>query len=153
MKPMENMTPEELFVEAGAVRKQIVSSAEKLGRIYMLMYAHVRKNPTEYSSTFVSISNAGKRFAGSVVHGAKRTEVVDRVLEATRTAIREAAEFEAQRKKRDEDRKARAEKQKKQQSERRPDVYGVFVSSNEITYDQTPIDNLGSDLDALYGEE
>jgi hypothetical protein len=151
MKAVEFMTPEELFVEASRIRQQIVTSAEKLGQVYTLLYTQVRKNPSDLTNTFVNISNAGKRFAGSVVLGAKRTEAVDRALANTKKALLEAKEQERLREEREERRRAQKEAAARAKAQR-SDPYGVFTSSNEIPYDQTP-DDLGSDLDALYGEE
>lgn len=151
MKSIDSMSPDELFAEAGRIRKQIVTSAERLHKVCDLMYNHVRRHPSELTSTFVNISNAGKRFAGSVVQGAKRTEAVDRILEVNRKTIRFAKEQEAKR-------RAEVEQRNEERKLKRlsnTDVYGLFTSSNEDGLIEHMITqgDVSSDLNELYGEE
>jgi len=140
-----------LFKEASKLRREMVASAEKLHRVYGLMYAKARRNPAEDATpNYVAISNAGRRFAGSVVQGAKRTEAVDRALFNTKKNAREAQERKEIQERREADSSRRAAK-----AQTTRDVYGLFESSDT----EAVIDSLlarstvSADLNDLYGDD
>jgi hypothetical protein len=151
MKQIDSMSPDELFAEAAKTRKQIVAQAEQLTRICGLMYAHARRHQTELSSTYVNISNAGRRFAGSVLQGARRTDALDRILDTNRHAIRDAHERETKR--------AAEEIRRKEVKLARQtaghDRYEIFRSSNKDDSVDHMIaqSDMSSDLNDLYGVE
>lgn len=161
---LDSMQPEALFQEASRLRKEIVSSAERLHHVCSLMYTKARRSTANDGTgpDYVIISNAGRRFAGSVVQGAKRTEAVDRVLLKTKRVAREDQERKEVKERREADssRRVAAREQAPQ------DVYGIFESSNErgfldqqLLSESELVDQLLSkssveaDLNDLYGDE
>lgn len=142
---------EKLFQEASRLRAKIVTAAEQLHQVCALLYTRVRRNPSDLTYPFVSISNAGRRFAGSVIQGAKRTEAVDRILLATKKAAEEAKEHKEAQQRQEAQKKLRAEKA----AAATRDVYGIFVSSNtETVIDQLLASGSAvSDLNDLYGDK
>lgn len=149
MKPVDSLNADELHAEAAKIRKEIVASAERLTKVCETLYTMVRRNPSDDTSAFVSIANANKRFSGSVLQGAKRTESVDRILIASRRASQE----EQERREQLEARKKRAalERLRREAESSR----SLFSSS----YEELTIEGLlaagtpESDLNDLYGDE
>jgi len=153
MKPIDSMDTEELFTEAIRLRKEMVTTAEKLNQVCGALYLKVRRSPSDQSSIFVSISNANRRFAGSVTQGAKRTAAVDRILAVSKRAAQE----EQERKERQEEwekRRALARLQRETARSNR-DSYGIFGSSNQELVIEDLLESGApvSDLNDLYGDE
>jgi hypothetical protein len=149
------LSEDELCVEADRLRKQIVVAAERLTHVCEALYSTSRKKPTELTSVYVNISNSTKRFAGSILQGAKRTEVVARILGAKKETLRLEREQEA---KRVQIAKARQDKAVRQVlASERKDPYGLFESSDNyvVTEQGTRNEGMGlvAEINALYGEE
>jgi uncharacterized protein YjcR len=152
MKFIDSMTEDELCAEATKIRNQIVASAERLSQVCEVMYSIARKKPSDLTSTYVNISNSTRRFAGTVMQGAKRTEAVNRALDVKKAHIQMVREQEV--------RKVEAMRRKESRelkqilASTRRSVYGLFESSNGgKVIEQVLEGDMTSDLNDLYGDE
>jgi len=154
MKSMESTSFDELLQTANKLREEVVSKAEQLHNTYSLLYSKARRDLSEDTPHYVMISNAGRRFAGLVLQGAKRTEAVDRHLAVTMKTRREAQEREETEKQR----KAQAQRSKEEARKAvaaSRDVYEVFGSSNtkSLIEELLAQGSVASDLNDLYGDD
>lgn len=143
MKPLDQMSVDELMREAGQVRSVVATHAERLQTIYTLVYAKVRKQTAdETTSSYINVASAGKRFAGMVLQAARRTANFDRILAAAKQreaiSVREREEAEEAEKRVEAKRGAEQAAEKKRQAARLGEGYPL--SSED-------------DLIQLYGED
>jgi len=145
-KPIDQMTPDELCKEAIRLRELISRVAEQLGGIYGTLYSSVRRRTANADLSageiyaYTSVSNAGKRLAGTVLQAVRRTSNIDRLVD---NAKADAEESERQRSRKEQDReRSRATKQAVERRDRdfRERLLGY---DSRVTQD---------DLIRLYGE-
>jgi hypothetical protein len=121
MKSTESLSVDELVAEANRLRVSLSETAEQLQGICDVLSTKVRRQgsgvlPSAYS--YLNFANAGRRFAGAVVQGVRRTASFDRMLA---TAKADEAEAEAREAKKKEESDKREQRKQKEEAARRAD--------------------------------
>jgi hypothetical protein len=94
-KPIERMTPDELCLEGRRLQKEMSVAAERLSKVYDVLYHTVRRGTPDYAtSTYLNLANVGKRLTGMISQGLRRTASFDRVLAETKRTMADQAQEE-----------------------------------------------------------
>lgn len=142
MKDRSNLSLEELAKEATTQRATLEKAAEGLVGLYEELYRRTRRQPSDdLTAQYINLSNAGRRFAASVIQGLKRTAVFDRNLQQALVASAEAKQLEEEREVKEKQRLALvASRQAREKAARERSIFYVPGGASE------------EDLIDLYGE-
>jgi hypothetical protein len=90
VKTLDQMTPDELMLEASKLRVSISASAIRLMAIYDLLHRNVRRRSSDdMTSAYLSVANVGRRLSGMILQGVRRASSMDKVVVATRSTLEE----------------------------------------------------------------
>ena len=153
------MTPAELCAEANFLRTSLTDMAERLSSVYSHLHTMARRSQDSDSiSSYLSVANIGKRFAGMIMQASRRSSTTEGRL---MLAIQRDEEEKALRVREDARKRESADRRKKAAAEKPDPLEALFgVVKPKIEVDPALIDSElvsnrdpSSDLDDLYGEE
>jgi len=148
--PVERMTPDELCVEGRRLQKEMSVAAERLHKVYEVLYHTVRRGTPDYATpTYLNLANVGKRLTGMVSQGLKRTAAFDRVLAEAKRTMADLAQEEQVKQARKE---AKAAKEgKKVEVDPLSALFGPDHPSPPVSLSPDLV--TPGEVDDLYGEE
>lgn len=158
-KPLEQMTPDELCRTAKELREKLASSAEQLQAVYTALYSKVRRQKADdLTPSFLAVANAGRRFTGVVITGARRTAGVDKTLVSARQYMEDRIQREADAKLAKETREVKKQAALNAIALTHEEMFGFDTDyTTSIRSPQDPesekVTPTPEDFDDLYGEE
>lgn len=146
-KPLDQMSVEELCVEASSLRTDLERTSSRLGTVYDVLHTTLRRTKEanqEDTRAYITLANSGRRLVGMVTQSLRRAIAVDRAVITAKMNAEEAERRRVEKKAREEEKRRRYQvKQTREQAD--IDFRARLFGTDPVTTQD--------DLIELYGED